>query len=37
MGAIVSRNILAVLSGRQPETCINLEALARRRAQHAAL
>jgi glyoxylate reductase len=32
MGAIVSRNVLAVLAGRQPDCCINAEALARRRA-----
>lgn len=32
MGAIVSRNVLAVLSGRQPDSCINPEALARREA-----
>lgn len=30
MGEIVSRNVLAVLSGKQPDSCINAEALARR-------
>ncbi len=30
MGEIVSRNVLAVLSGEQPHTCINPEALGRR-------
>ncbi len=29
MGEIVSRNVLAVLSGRPPDCCINAEALAR--------
>jgi phosphoglycerate dehydrogenase-like enzyme len=37
MGAIVSRNVLAVLSGGQPESCINPEALARRSVPHQAL
>ena len=37
MGEIVSRNVLAVLSGRQPDCCINTEALARHSASHAAL
>jgi glyoxylate reductase len=37
MGAIVSRNVLAVLSGRPPDCCINMEALARRSATHEAL
>lgn len=37
MGAIVSRNVLAVLSGRQPDCCINVEALTRHSAPHAAL
>jgi lactate dehydrogenase-like 2-hydroxyacid dehydrogenase len=37
MGEIVSRNILAVLSGGQPETCINPEALAGRHASSVAL
>lgn len=32
MGEIVSRNVLAVLSGRPPDTCINAEALTRREA-----
>lgn len=32
MGEIVSRNVLAVLAGRQPDTCINPEALTRRTA-----
>jgi lactate dehydrogenase-like 2-hydroxyacid dehydrogenase len=36
MGEIVSRNILAVLSGGEPQTCINPEALVGRRARHAA-
>jgi lactate dehydrogenase-like 2-hydroxyacid dehydrogenase len=37
MGEIVSRNILAVLSGGQPETCINPEALAGRNVSSVAL
>jgi glyoxylate reductase len=37
MGEIVSRNVLAVLSGRQPDCCINAEALARHSAPRAAL
>ena len=36
MGAIVSRNVLATLSGRQPDFCINAEALAHRAAPSAA-
>jgi len=36
MGAIVSRNVLAVLSGSQPDSCINTEALTRRSAPRAA-
>lgn len=37
MGEIVSRNVLAVLSGRQPDSCINAEALARRDVPRTAL
>ena len=37
MGAIVSRNVLAVLSGKPPDCCINAEALARRSAPRSAL
>lgn len=37
MGEIVSRNVLAVLSGRQPDSCINAEALTRRDATRRAL
>ena len=37
MGAIVSRNVLAVLSGKQPDHCINAEDLARRGAPRSAL
>ncbi|WP_419757241.1 2-hydroxyacid dehydrogenase [Acidisoma sp.] len=37
MGEIVSRNVLAVLSGKQPDCCINVEALTRRSATRAAL
>jgi glyoxylate reductase len=37
MGEIVSRNVLAVLSGKQPDCCINAEALARRSVSRAAL
>ncbi len=36
MGEIVSRNVLAVLAGREPDCCINPEALARRGAVQAA-
>ena len=36
MGAIVSRNVLAVLSGRQPDCCINADALAHRSTPSAA-
>ncbi|WP_428375265.1 2-hydroxyacid dehydrogenase [Lichenicoccus sp.] len=36
MGEIVSRNVLAVLSGRQPDSCINAEALTHRSAPSAA-
>lgn len=35
MGEIVSRNVLAVLSGRQPHSCINAEVLHGRTGSHA--